>query len=178
MVMPVEYNACLLTLSRVPHIDLWYNALDELMRSKKSPEVIENTQAFTSRSEADTLRFASTLSAGFSGREIVLLTGELGAGKTVFTKGMAAGLGFEDINQVNSPSYTLLNIYQARYPIFHWDLYRLTDGGEIDELGWEEFLGQGVMIVEWAEKLGPLAGSIRVTLEILPDESRLITIRS
>lgn len=148
------------------------------MRSKNHSPRNENVRTFISRSEADTLRFAGALAAGFCGREVVLLTGGLGAGKTVFTKGLGAGLGLEDIHQVNSPSYTLLNIYQARFPIFHWDLYRLADGNEIDDLGWEEYLGQGVMVVEWAEKLGPFPGAIRVTLEVRQDESRLITVRS
>ena len=148
------------------------------MRSKDHPPVKKTASRFISQSEAETLKFANSLSSGFKGNEIVLLKGELGAGKTVFTKGIAAGLGLEDINQVNSPSYTLLNIYQARCPIFHWDLYRLSDGAEVDELGWEEYLGQGVMVVEWAEKLGPFKEAIQVTLEIRQDESRIITVHA
>lgn len=148
------------------------------MRPKDHPAEKMKISRFVSPSEAETLKFAGSLASGFKGNEIVLLKGELGAGKTVFTKGIAAGLGLEDINQVNSPSYTLLNIYQARCPIFHWDLYRLADSAEVDELGWEEYLGQGVMVVEWAEKLGPFEEAIQVTLEIRRDESRLITVRA
>ncbi len=148
------------------------------MRPKEHPPEKKKTSRFISQSEAETLKFANSMASGFKGNEIVLLKGELGAGKTVFTKGIAAGLGFKDIHQVNSPSYTLLNIYQARCRIFHWDLYRLADGAEVDELGWEEYLGQGVMVVEWAEKLGPFEQAIQVTLEIRRDESRLITVRT
>jgi len=130
----------------------------------------------TTRSEDETLRLAEELARGFAGDEIVLLTGELGAGKTVFTKGLAAGLGVKDSGQVCSPSYTLINVYQGRVPVFHIDLYRLRKDSEVEDLGLEDYLGEGVVIIEWAEKLGfPLEG-IRVRIEPGPNEERTITI--
>jgi tRNA threonylcarbamoyladenosine biosynthesis protein TsaE len=128
-------------------------------------------------SERETFHLAEKLSRDFMGKEIVLLTGELGAGKTVFAKGLASGLGVKDINQVCSPSYTLINIYQGRYPIYHIDLYRLQEDAEISDLGWEDFLGEAVVVVEWAEKIKfPLEG-IRVTIEVGQAEDRTISIQ-
>ena len=130
------------------------------------------------RSEEETFEFAKRLAGTFRGTEIVLLEGELGAGKTVFAKGLAAGLGVADTNRVCSPSYTLVNVYQGRSPVFHIDLYRLDKGREVEDLGWEDFVGEGVVIVEWAEKIPfPLDG-IRVSIEVGPGDERRITIRS
>ncbi len=128
------------------------------------------------RSEEETFRLAEELAATFSGHEIVLLTGDLGAGKTVFAKGLAAGLGVPDPREVCSPSYCLVNVHRGRGAVFHIDLYRLSDAAEIADLGWEDFLGEGVVIVEWAEKLPfPLAG-IRVEIRPGPGDERSITI--
>lgn len=119
------------------------------MSRKAAPKARETRTA----SEEETFRLAKDLAKDFRGDEVVLITGELGAGKTVFAKGIAAGLGFSDARLVCSPSYTLLNIYQAKFPVFHFDLYRLEKDADIRDLGWEDFLGSGVVIVEWAEKL-------------------------
>jgi len=128
------------------------------------------------RSERETFLLAKKLAQGFKGKEVVLLKGELGTGKTVFAKGLAAGLGLKDFHQVCSPSYTLINIYQAKYPIFHIDLYRLGKETEIMDLGWEDYLGQGVIIVEWAEKLRFGQDAIRVTIRTGKQDQRRITI--
>ena len=117
-------------------------------------------------SEEETIRLARDLAKSFNGREVVLLTGELGAGKTVFVKGLAAGLGMKDTRSVCSPSYTLLNIYQAKFAIFHFDLYRLNRISEVRDLGLEDFLENGVVVVEWAEKLPPDIQGIRVTIKV------------
>jgi tRNA threonylcarbamoyladenosine biosynthesis protein TsaE len=130
----------------------------------------------TSASESETFELAKGLAESFQGQEVVLLTGELGAGKTVFAKGIAAGLGLEDIHQVCSPSFTLVNIYQARYPVFHIDLYRLGKNSEIEDLGWEDYLDRGVIIVEWAEKLKMDVVAIRIDIKVQNDETRKITI--
>ncbi|OGD27458.1 MAG: tRNA (adenosine(37)-N6)-threonylcarbamoyltransferase complex ATPase subunit type 1 TsaE [Candidatus Aminicenantes bacterium RBG_13_63_10] len=134
-------------------------------------------RVFRTRSREETIEAARSLALGFKGREVVLLVGELGAGKTVFAKGLASGLGLEDSNQVCSPSFTLLNIYQAKVPIFHFDLYRLAGESEILELGWEDFLGRGVIIVEWAEKLPFEVDAVRVFIEVEDGERRIITVQ-
>ena len=128
------------------------------------------------RSDGETFELARAMAAGFDGTEVVLLVGELGAGKTVFAKGLAAGAGVADPNRVASPSFTLVNIYAGRHRIFHIDLYRLERPADIADLGWEDMIGQGVVIVEWAEKLTfPVAG-IRVRIETAGDDERRITI--
>jgi tRNA threonylcarbamoyladenosine biosynthesis protein TsaE len=131
---------------------------------------------FKTQSEEETFQIAHDLAETFKGDEVVLLFGELGAGKTVFAKGIASGLGFKDHHHVCSPSFTLVNIYQAKYPIYHVDLYRLGSGSEIQDLGWEDYLGQGVVIVEWAEKLSFSLDGIHVRLEVLNENQRKITI--
>ena len=131
----------------------------------------------TSASENETFELAKRLAESFQGQEVVFLTGELGAGKTVFAKGIASGLGLEDVYQVCSPSFTLVNIYQAKYPIYHIDLYRLRKNSEIEDLGWEDYLDRGVIIVEWAEKLKMELEAISISIEVLNDETRKITIK-
>jgi tRNA threonylcarbamoyladenosine biosynthesis protein TsaE len=139
----------------------------------KNPEA---THTHSSTSEKETFALAKKLAESFQGKEVVLLTGELGAGKTVFAKGIAAGLGLDDVNEVCSPSFTLVNIYQAKYPIYHIDLYRLGNNSEIEDLGWEDYLDSGVIVVEWAEKLKMEMEALRISIEILDDETRKITI--
>jgi tRNA threonylcarbamoyladenosine biosynthesis protein TsaE len=137
---------------------------------------LSRAEVFTTRSEEETFALARDLASGFKGREVVLLTGELGAGKTVFAKGIAAGAGVTDTNRVSSPSFTLVNIYEGRHRVFHIDLYRLEKEAEILDLGWEDYLGEGIVLVEWAEKLTlPLAG-IRVRIEVVGDDERRITV--
>jgi tRNA threonylcarbamoyladenosine biosynthesis protein TsaE len=130
----------------------------------------------TTRNERETFRLAEELAGSLSGDEVLLLSGELGAGKTVFAKGLAAGLGVADPNQVCSPSYTLVNVYQGRVPVYHIDLYRLGSGAEIEDLGWEDYLGEGVVIVEWAERLPFFLEGISVRIDSGPDDKRTITI--
>lgn len=146
------------------------------LRSIKASGEDAATRVVVTRSEAETIRAAEELAKGFRGTEIVLLSGELGAGKTVFAKGLAAGLDVEDAGRVCSPSYTLVNIYKGRVPVFHIDLYRLEKDSEIRDLGWEDYLGEGVVIIEWAERLPFPVDGIRVTLEPGPDDTRTITI--
>jgi len=126
--------------------------------------------------EEGTFHLARRLAESFQGREVVLLRGELGAGKTVFAKGLAAGLGVEDVGQVCSPSYTLLNIYQGRQLIFHFDLYRLDKPAEIDDLGLEDYLDRGVIVIEWAEKLSFSLEAIGVEIFVKPGNERIIRI--
>ena len=139
--------------------------------AEKSRSVVRVT-----RSAEETFQLAKEVAAAFQGREVVLLTGALGAGKTVFAKGLAAGLGVKDTSHVCSPSYTLVNIYAGRCRIFHIDLYRLHNDSEIRDLGWEDFLGEGVIVIEWAEKLPLTPEGIRVTIEQGDDDERTISI--
>ena len=142
------------------------------MRGKSGPR----PKAAKTHSEEETRAVAEALARGFKGDEVVFLIGDLGAGKTVFTKGLAAGLGLADINQVCSPTFTLLNVYQARVPIYHLDLYRLADTPEIRDLGFEDYVGDGVIVVEWAEKIDFPMPAIKVRIEVAADDTRTISI--
>jgi tRNA threonylcarbamoyladenosine biosynthesis protein TsaE len=135
-------------------------------------------EVYQSAGPNETLEIARRLGQSLRGDETVLLFGDLGAGKTVFAKGLAAGLGFEDEDDVCSPSYTLLNIYQGRVPIYHFDLYRLAGEDEISDLGWEDYLGRGVVIVEWAEKLAFEVEGLQVIIETGEGDRRTITVAS
>ena len=108
-----------------------------------------------SRSEEETRAAGESLASSLRSGDTVLLSGDLGMGKTVFARGVAAGLGV-DPGQVRSPSFTLVNRYPGRVPVYHVDLYRVEKLEDMDELGLEEILGgDGVAVVEWAERLGP-----------------------
>ena len=98
--------------------------------------------------------------------QIFCMSGDLGVGKTVFTQGFAAGLGVED--NVNSPTFTIVQEYEdGRMPLYHFDVYRISDVSEMDEIGYEEyFYGEGVCLIEWAE----------IIEDILPDDVTWITI--
>ena len=133
---------------------------------------------YTSHSEEHTFQIAQDLGRSLKGDEIICLSGELGAGKTVFAKGAASGLGLEDTEQVCSPSFTIMNVYQARVPVFHLDFYRLSSRDEIEDLGWEDFIGDGVIIVEWAEKYDFPDDAVNVRISVQEDESRRIVIRN
>lgn len=133
-------------------------------------------EVFTTRSEEETFALARNLASGFKGKEVVLLTGELGAGKTVFAKGVAAGAGVANTDRVSSPSFTLVNIYEGRHRVFHIDLYRLEREAEILDLGWEDLLGEGIVLVEWAEKLTMSLDGIRVRIEVVGDDERRISV--
>ena len=119
-------------------------------------------------------RLGRTLGAG----DVVALVGELGAGKTCFIQGLARGLGVAV--HATSPTFVLINEYRGRVPIYHVDAYRTQSLVELLELGVPELLqGDGVTVVEWADKLLPLlpARTIEVRIEGLGDEPRTITIR-
>lgn len=130
-----------------------------------------------STSEADTRRIAATLAASLQPGAVLLLSGDLGAGKTAFTKGLAEGLGI-DPGEVTSPTFTLVHEYrQGRLPLIHVDLYRL-DRADLDEIGMDSELAErGVLVIEWAERLSrPVPGSVTVAIAATGDETRAIAI--
>ena len=106
-----------------------------------------------SHSEEQTISLAEKLAGTcFVDGDVLVLTGSLGAGKTVFVRGLAGGLGL-DREQVNSPSFMLVNEYPGKRSLFHCDLYRLGDISELHELGWEDYLSKdGIIVIEWGEK--------------------------
>ncbi len=129
------------------------------------------------QSEHETAAAARELGATLAAADVVLLFGDLGAGKTAFVRGLAEGLG-TDAGEVTSPTFTLVQEYRSgRLPLIHVDLYRLNDPLEIDELGLDELAADAVLAVEWAEKLPrPPAGAIEVRIEHGASDNRTITI--
>jgi len=132
---------------------------------------------YIARSADETFAIAKRTALNFKGDEVVFLIGELGAGKTVFAKGLAAGLGAKDVHQVCSPTFTLMNVYHARVPIYHFDLYRLSRDADIRDLGFEDYIGTGVVIVEWAEKMTFPVKAVEVLITVEGDGLRTIEIR-
>ncbi|RSL29288.1 tRNA (adenosine(37)-N6)-threonylcarbamoyltransferase complex ATPase subunit type 1 TsaE [Salibacterium salarium] len=119
---------------------------------------------YKSTSPEDTAKIAGIIGRHLESGDILTLTGDLGAGKTHFTKGLAAALGVERI--VNSPTFTIIKEYNGRLPLYHMDVYRL-DEEEADELGIEEYLeSEGICVIEWPEKIK----------DILPEDRLEITI--
>lgn len=97
--------------------------------------------------------------------EVYCLNGDLGVGKTVFTQGFARGLGIEDA--VNSPTFTIIQQYEGRLPLYHFDVYRITDIDEMEEIGYDDyFYGDGVCLIEWAELIEELLPGDRTMVRI------------
>lgn len=111
----------------------------------------EQKQIVESFSERETYQIARELAERSVAGEVYCLSGDLGVGKTVFTKGFAAGLGIQE--PVSSPTFTIVQIYEeGRLPLYHFDVYRIEDIEEMEEIGYEDcFYGEGVCLVEWAE---------------------------
>ncbi|MGB5366871.1 MAG: tRNA (adenosine(37)-N6)-threonylcarbamoyltransferase complex ATPase subunit type 1 TsaE [Polyangiales bacterium] len=125
--------------------------------------------------EGDTLALARSLAAALEGGDVIGLEGGLGAGKTTFTRGAVHGLGVSEDTAVTSPTFALLHQYEGRLPIAHADFYRLADEVELEELGVDELLDEGVVLfVEWGRKFPGMAGRmvLWVELEIVSDVAR------
>lgn len=111
--------------------------------------------SIVTKSDSETIELGARLGRLLQPGDFITLLGELGAGKTQFAKGIAAGLEVDRDTPVTSPTYTILNIYQGRLPLYHFDLYRLQGAEDVADLGFEEyFYGGGACVVEWAERLG------------------------
>lgn len=118
------------------------------------------------------------LGAKLTGKTVITLKGELGSGKTSFAQGLARGIGVPESYYVTSPTYNIINEYPGKLPFYHIDLYRINDPYELFDIGFEEITeGQGIIAVEWPEKLpeGWIHPDIEITIEILKDESRSFT---
>lgn len=135
---------------------------------------------YVSHSEAETEALGRRLAAVLAPGAVVAYRGDLGMGKTAFTRGLARGLGYE--GRVTSPTFTIVNEYEGGgLPLFHFDMYRLEDAGDLFDIGWEDYLNRGgVCAVEWSERIaGALPPeTIKVTISRCPgnDDWRKITI--
>src|SRR5699024_4963256 len=134
------------------------------------------------RSPEETFQLGKRLGEQAIPGQVFTLTGDLGVGKTVFTQGLAKGLGIEE--PVNSPTFTIVQVYEeGRLPFYHFDVYRIGDVGEMDEVGFEDYvMGDGVSLIEWANLIEEILPEKRTDILIEKDLSqgfdyRRITIR-
>lgn len=122
---------------------------------------------FRTSSPAETLDLAASLGRVLEGGESIALVGDLGSGKTTFTKGLCRGLGLADTRLVSSPTYVLEQVYVARLTVHHYDLYRLSSADELLALGFEERIGAGrVIVIEWADRALSVLPSDRLLVEL------------
>ena len=139
-----------------------------------------------SYSPEETLQLGKSLGSSLIAGDIILLNGDLGAGKTHLTQGICFGVGLDENSYIRSPTFTLINEYQGKLPIYHIDLYRIDSLEEIYSLGLEEILfNQGITIIEWAEKLRSpknrknlllnIQDRIEINIEIVSESEREFT---
>ena len=120
-----------------------------------------------SKRPEDTLDIGRIIGETLTGGVVIALTGKLGAGKTCLTQGIAKGLGISEGYYVTSPTFTLINEYPGRIPLYHMDVYRLFGSRDLEDMGYEEyFSGDGVVVIEWAEKVD----------DVIPGEALLINL--
>ncbi len=132
---------------------------------------------FTTHSPKETEALGAALGKILQPGTVIAYLGDLGAGKTAFTRGLALGLGAADL--VTSPTYTIVNEYlSGRIPLFHFDMYRLASSDDLWDIGWEDYLDRGgVCAVEWSENVADaLEDAITVCIEKTGEETRKITI--
>ena len=132
---------------------------------------------FLSSSPEQTEQIGAALARRLMPGAVIAYLGDLGAGKTAFTRGLARGLGCSEI--VTSPTYTIVNEYLGgRLPLFHFDMYRLRSADDLWDIGWEDYLDRnGVCAVEWSENVDDaMENAVWVTIEKTGEESRQITI--
>ena len=136
-----------------------------------------SNREFISNSVTETERFAENFAKTFTGGEVILLHGDLGAGKTHFVKGLAKGLGVDDV--ITSPTFALHNSYNGRLTLNHFDFYRIDNSEEVAILGLDEFFydKHAVSAIEWSENIKDLLprDCINVTIDKLDENSRRIT---
>ena len=132
---------------------------------------------YISNSPAETEKIGAALGRVITPGSIIAYRGDLGAGKTAFTRGLAKGLGCGEM--VTSPTYTIVNEYlSGKIPLFHFDMYRLHSADDLFDIGWDDYLDrQGVCAVEWSENVeDALEAAIVVTIEKLGEDARRITV--
>jgi len=133
----------------------------------------------TTRSVDETQKLGEIIGTAVTGGTVLALTGDLGSGKTAFVQGLARGLEVPDDYYITSPSYTLINEYPGRFPLFHVDLYRISDPMDMEDLGLYEILhDSGIVAIEWADRIEQklLPDSITIRFEITDDDTRKICI--
>ncbi len=119
-------------------------------------------------SPEETIKLGQKLAKDLSKGDVIALYGDLGSGKTTFTKGVGKGLGVKDSRHINSPTFVLINEYNTKIPMYHLDLYRLDNLQDIEDVAIEEYVyGDGVAIIEWAEKMKKLLPKKHIAVKFL-----------
>ena len=135
-----------------------------------------NRFEFTSNNSNETIGIAKCLASKLNKKDIIVLTGDLGAGKTKFTEGFLSYFGLE--NEISSPTFTIVNEYNSNdINIFHFDVYRLKDSSEFYEIGGEEYFEKGICIIEWGELISDVLPNEYIEIQIkkdLDDENKRI----
>ncbi len=132
---------------------------------------------FISNSANETETFAHSLAARLSGNEVIAFTGDLGAGKTCFTKGLARGIGYN--GEVTSPTFAIVNEYLGgKFPLYHFDMYRISGWDDLYSVGFFEYMDNGIIAAEWSENIAAALpdNTIYINIEKLSEESRKITV--
>lgn len=130
------------------------------------------------RSEEETLKVGTSIGAKLKPGDVISLNGDLGAGKTYMTKGIAVGMGVLDY--ITSPTFIIVNEYEGRMPLYHFDVYRINDIDEMYEIGFDEYLyGNGVCIVEWGKVVEELLPEYAIKIDItkIDDNTREIIVK-
>lgn len=134
---------------------------------------------FVSHSAEETERFGEALAQELRAGDVLAFTGSLGMGKTAFTRGLARGLGCR--GRVTSPTFTIVNEYEGKTPLFHFDMYRLGSSDELFDIGWDDYLARGgVCAVEWSERVSDALPEDTIFVDIARGEegenTRVITV--
>ena len=134
---------------------------------------------FVSHSAEETERFGEALAQELRAGDVLAFTGSLGMGKTAFTRGLARGLGCR--GRVTSPTFTIVNEYEGKTPLFHFDMYRLGSSEELFDIGWDDYLARGgICAVEWSERVSDALPDGTVFVDIARgaegEDSRVITV--
>lgn len=117
-----------------------------------------------SKSPQETEQIAKKLAQTLSGTEVIAMFGGLGAGKTAFTRGLARGLGIED--GVSSPTFALVNEYEGKFTVYHFDMYRVSTWDDLYSTGFFDYIDNGVMIIEWSENIEEFLPENHITITI------------
>ncbi len=132
------------------------------------------------RSEQETIDLGEKIAKRLKPGDLVALSGDLGAGKTTLVKGIAKGLGVKDYRHVNSPSFVLVKEYKGKVPLYHFDIFRLDNLKDIEDIGYEDYLGRrGVVAIEWSNKMSRILPKrhLRINLKIKSTDTRIINIK-
>ena len=135
---------------------------------------------FTTANAEETIKLGEKIARRLKPGDLVALSGELGAGKTTLVKGLAKGLGVKNYRYVNSPSFVLVKEYKGKIPLFHFDIYRLNNLKDIEDIGYEDYLARdGVVVIEWSGKMARILPKKRlnVALKIKSPGKRTIAIK-